>query len=112
MEIIKRVGSPVAFDFNKIERLNDYATRGLNVDKALLKSQIKLLVYDGMSTREIFQAQISAAAGLISVENPDFTFVAARYLLADTLKRVTGSSEYPSISSTVVRGITSGKCSA
>ena len=109
MEIIKRDGSREAFDFNKIERLNDYATRGLNVDKALLKSQIKLLVYDGMSTREIFQAQISAAAGLISVEHPDFTFVAARYLLADTLKRVTGSSNYPSISSTVVRGIEAGR---
>lgn len=108
MEIIKRDGSREAFDFNKIERLNNYATRGLNVDKALLKSQIKLLVYDGMSTREIFQAQISAAAGLISVEHPDFTFVAARYLLADTLKRVTGSSRYPSISSTVVRGIEAG----
>ncbi len=109
MEIIKRDGSREAFDFNKIERLNDYATRGLNVDKALLKSQIKLLVYDGMNTREIFQAQISAAAGLISVEHPDFTFVAARYLLADTLKRVTGSSNYPSISSTVVRGIEAGR---
>ena len=109
MEIIKRDGSREAFDFNKIERLNNYATRGLNVDKTLLKSQIKLLVYDGMSTREIFQAQISAAAGLISVEHPDFTFVAARYLLADTLKRVTGSSNYPSISSTVVRGIEAGR---
>ena len=109
MKITKRDGSREAFDFNKIERLNDYATRGLNVDKTLLKSQIKLLVYDGMSTREIFQAQISAAAGLISVEHPDFTFVAARYLLADTLKRVTGSSNYPSISSTVVRGIEAGR---
>ncbi len=109
MEIIKRDGSREAFDFNKIERLNDYATRGLNVDKALLKSQIKLLVYDGMSTREIFQAQISSADGLISEEHPDFTFVAARYLLADTLKRVTGSSSYPSISSTVVRGIEAGR---
>lgn len=105
MNVVKRDGSREPFDFAKIERLNEYATRGLNVDLALLKSQIKLLVYDGMSTREIFQAQIKAASGLISTENPDFTFVAARYLLADTIKSVTGTGYYPNLAKTIERGI-------
>jgi ribonucleotide reductase alpha subunit len=107
--IIKRDGSREDFDFDKIERLNEFATRGLNVDLKLLRSQIKFLVYDGMNTQEIFQAQIKAASGLISTENPDFTFVAARYLLADTLKRVTGASQYRHLSECITRGVDAGR---
>lgn len=107
--IIKRDGSREDFDFDKIERLNEYATRGLNVDLDLLRSQIKFLVYDGMTTQDIFQAQIKAASGLISVDNPDFTFVAARYLLADTLKRVTGTCYYAPLSQTIQKGVDTGR---
>jgi transcriptional regulator NrdR family protein len=38
--IIKRDGSREDFDFDKIERLNIFATKGLNVDIALLRSQM------------------------------------------------------------------------
>lgn len=109
MNVIKRDGSREAFDFAKIERLNEFATRGLNVDVALLKSQIKVLVYDDMSTSEIFQAQIKAASGLISTEHPDFTFVASRYLLMDTIKQVSGDANYPALQRTVNRGIDAGR---
>ncbi|MDD2879724.1 MAG: ribonucleoside-diphosphate reductase subunit alpha [Rhodoferax sp.] len=109
MKIIKRDGSSEDFDFSKIERLNEYATKDLNVDLSLLRSQIKFLVYDGMSTQEIFQAQIKAASGLISQENPDFTFVAARYLLADTFKQVTGHSTYNHLSTCIAYGIETGR---
>lgn len=109
MDVIKRDGSREAFDFAKIERLNEFATQGLNVDLGLLRSQIKLLVYDGMQTREIFQAQNKAAAGLISTDNPDFTFVAARYLLAETMKIATGSARYPALAETIARGVAAGR---
>ena len=109
MNVIKRNGSSEPFDFSKIERLNEFATRGLDVDINLLKSQIKVLVYDGMKTSEIFQAQIKAAAGLISVANPDFTFVASRYLLMDTIKQVSGDANYPALPRTVNRGIDAGR---
>lgn len=107
--IIKRDGSREDFDFDKIERLNEFATKGLNVDLNLLRSQIKFLVYDGMTTQDIFQAQIKAASGLISKENPDFTFVAARYLLADTLKRVAGDAYYKHLSLCIQHGIDAGR---
>lgn len=107
--IIKRDGSREDFDFDKIERLNEFATKGLNVDLNLLRSQIKFLVYDGMTTQDIFQAQIKAASGLISKENPDFTFVAARYLLADTLKRVVGDAYYKPLSECIERGVAAGR---
>lgn len=107
--IIKRDGSSEPFDFDKIERLNNFATSGLNVDLNLLRSQIKFLVYDGMSTKDIFQAQIKAASGLISVQNPDFTFVAARYLLADTYKQVTGTAKYQHLRECITKGVDAGR---
>jgi len=109
MDVIKRDGSREAFDFAKIEQLNTFATQGLAVDLGLLRSQIRLLVYDGMKTSEIFQAQVKAAAGLISAEHPDFSFVAARYLLADTMKQVTPDGRYPALSATIARGVAAGR---
>ena len=109
MDVIKRDGSREAFDFAKIERLNEFATQGLQVDLGLLRSQIKLLVYDGMHTSEIFQAQNKAAAGLISTQNPDFSFVAARYLLVETMKIATGSAQYPALAQTIARGVAAGR---
>lgn len=109
MEVIKRDGSREPFDYAKIERLNEYATKGLNVDQALLRSQIKVLVYDGMHTSEIFQAQMKAASGLISRDNLDMTFVAARYLLADTFKQATGTSGYCHLRETIEKGVAAGR---
>lgn len=109
MKVQKRDGSFEPFDYAKIERLNDYATNGLNIDTGLLRSQIKVLVYDGMKTSEIFQAQIKAASGLISVDNPDMTFVAARYLLADTLKGYHPGGRYQHLARTITRGIEAGR---
>lgn len=106
--VVKRDGSRENFDFAKIERLNEFATKGLNIDKDLLKSQIKLLIYDGMSTREIFQTQIRAASGLISLENPDFTFVAARYLLADTYKLAAADGKMRHLKDVITQGVNEG----
>jgi ribonucleoside-diphosphate reductase alpha chain len=112
MEVTKRDGSREPFDFTKIERLNEYATEGLNVDKEMLRKQIQFLVYDGMSTQDIFKAQINAASGLISVEHQDFTYVAARYLLADLFKRVNGSSGYTtSMAQVIAKGVAGGRFS-
>jgi len=109
MLVKKRDGSFESFDFSKIERLNAFATEGLNVDIGLLRGQVKLLVYDGMSTAEIFQAQVKAASGLISRTNPDFTFVASRYMLMNTMKEAFGSASYPHIAITLRRGIEAGR---
>jgi ribonucleoside-diphosphate reductase alpha chain len=111
MHVIKRDGSSEPFDFAKIERLNEYATSGLDVDVDLLKSQIRFMVYDGMKTADIFDAQIKAASGLISRENPDFTYVAARYLLCDLYKRVNGTSGYHPLRDVIAAGLGNGRYS-
>lgn len=105
IEVIKRDGTREAFDISKIDRLTAYVTKGFNVNVALLKEQTKLLIYHGMKTSDILQAQIKAAAGLISVQNFDMTFVAAGYLLADTIKRVTGHPEYNTLGESIKAGV-------
>ena len=109
MTVLKRDGSREPFSQAKIDRLDTFATKGLNVDVAVLKEQIQFLVFDGMSTADIFQAQIKAASGLIGRDNPDMTFVAARYLLAETYKRATGGNTYPSMRSVIQRGVDAGR---
>ena len=112
MHVLKRDGSTEPFDFTKIEKLNEYATKGLNVDVGLLKSQIRFMVFDGMKTSDIFDAQIKAASGLITREHPDFTYVAARYLLCDLYKRVNGSAVYHSMNSVLEAGRAAGRYSS
>lgn len=111
MQVTKRDGSHELFDQSKIERLNEFATRGLHIDRDALQAQIKFLCYDRMKTEEIFQAQMKGASGLISQQFPDFTFVAARYLLSDTYKRVTGGNTYPRLVQTIIRGCEAGRYS-
>jgi ribonucleoside-diphosphate reductase alpha chain len=64
-----------------------------------------------MSTKDIFDAQIKAASGLISREHPDFTFVAARYLLCDLYKRVNGSAYYHPLRFVIAAGVKDGRYS-
>ena len=49
-----------------------------------------LQFYDGMSTDEIQQILIKSAADLISLENPNYQYVAARLLLYSLRKQVIG----------------------
>ena len=108
MIVEKRNGTFEAFDSAKIRRMYDWASRGLEIDIDALTGQINILSYDKMSTREIYKAQISAASGLISPAHPEFTFVAARLLLAETIKEVTGAAAYPEFSKTLGALLESG----
>ena len=62
--------------------------------KGVSSSQIEmnsgLQFYDGMSTDEIQQILIKSAADLISLENPNYQYVAARLLLYSLRKQVIG----------------------
>lgn len=112
MQVIKRDGSSEPFDATKIDRLTEYATRGLNVDVGALKRETKLLIYDGMSTQDIFDAQVKAAAGRISVEEQDATFVAARFLLSRLYKDVTGGITYPTLRAYLTEAVAENRVNA
>ena len=77
-----------------IEKIHDMVEYAVEDIKGVSSSQIEmnsgLQFYDGMSTDEIQQILIKSAADLISLENPNYQYVAARLLLYSLRKQVMG----------------------
>ena len=77
-----------------IEKIHDMVEYAVEDIKGVSSSQIEmnsgLQFYDGMSTDEIQQILIKSAADLISLDNPNYQYVAARLLLYRLRKQVIG----------------------
>ena len=75
-----------------IEKIHDMVEYAVEDIKGVSSSQLEmnsgLQFYDGMSTDEIQQILIKSAADLISLENPNYQYVAARLLLYSLRKQV------------------------
>ena len=91
IHIKKRDGSVEPLDINKIHFVVEEATEGLTGTSA---SQIEMTAniqfYDGMSTEEIQEILIKSANDLISLENPNYQYAAARLLLYPIYKETFG----------------------
>ena len=76
-------------NIDKIHDMVEYAVEDI---KGVSSSQVEmtsgLQFYDGMTTDEIQQILIKSAADLISLENPNYQYVAARLLLYSLRKQV------------------------
>ena len=69
-------------NIQKIHDMVEYAVEDIKgVSASQVEMQSGLQFYDGMSTDEIQQILIKSAADLISLENPNYQYVAARLLL-------------------------------
>ena len=78
-------------DIEKIHEMVEYAVEGVSgVSSSQVEMQSGLQFYDGISTDEIQQILIKSAADLISLENPNYQYVAARLLLYSLRKQVIG----------------------
>jgi len=105
MQVIKADGSSQLFDPTKIQAHTRWACEGLNVSQSELESSLTIQFYDGMTTKEIADALIMTASSLISEEQPDFDYVAARLTLQSLYKEVTGGGiTYPTLQSYLANG--------
>ena len=76
-------------NIEKIHDMVEYAVEDIKgVSSSQVEMQSGLQFYDGMSTDEIQQILIKSAADLISLENPNYQYVAARLLLYSLRKQV------------------------
>jgi ribonucleoside-diphosphate reductase alpha chain len=76
-------------NIEKIHDMVEYAVEDISgVSSSQVEMQSGLQFYDGMSTDEIQQILIKSAADLISLENPNYQYVAARLLLYSLRKQV------------------------
>lgn len=106
MHVVKADGSRQLFDATKIQGHAAWACKGLDVSQSELEANLKVQFYDGMTTSEIAQALIMTAAGLISEEQPDFDFVAARLTIQSLYKEVTGGGiKYPHLRQYIEDGL-------
>jgi len=78
-------------NIEKIHEMVEYAVEDI---KGVSSSQVEmnsgLQFYDGITTDEIQQILIKSAADLISLDNPNYQYVAARLLLYSLRKKVIG----------------------
>ncbi len=102
----KRSGDTEKFNIEKIHKVITWAIEGLeNVSLSDIEINAKLNMTDNISTRDIHQSLIEAAANLISVEKPDYQFVAARLLNYQLRKDVWGGRHAPRLIDTVNNGL-------
>lgn len=81
VQVVKRDGSKEALDVDKLHKVVFYACDGINgvsPSEVEIKSQIQF--YSGISSKEIQETLIKAAADLISEETPNYQFVGGRLI--------------------------------
>jgi len=97
IHIVKRDGKRLPLDINKIHKVVQFACEGLSgVSISQVEMNSNLQFYDGMSTREIQDVLIRSANDLISLEAPNYQYVAARLLLYGVYKDVFGEYKHKS----------------
>ena len=107
MHVKKRNGSLEAVDVNKIVRAVQRCGHGLqHVDAIRIASKTIGGLYDGATTRELDAISIDTAASLIA-EEPQYSKLAARLLLATIIKEVAGQNLH-SFSQSVEYGAQAG----
>ena len=104
LQIQKRDGRLEPLQLEKIHKVLDWAQTGLkkvSVSEVELKAKIQF--YDGMTTSEIHEMLIRSAADLISEEQPDYQYFAARLTIFHLRKQAFGQFEPPHVFDLVTR---------
>ena len=98
ISIIKRDGRKEPLDIDKMHFVVENACQGLSgVSASQIEMNANLQFRDGMTTKEIQEVLIRSASDLISLENPNYQYAAARLLLYGVYKEVFGRYESRSL---------------
>lgn len=99
MHVTKRNGNLEPYIPLKQVKAIDWSCQGIEgVDPELVKQHIHSRFIDKMKTSDLHDEHILSAAGLITEDHPNYTYVAARALLQKIYKEVTdGPCHYPHI---------------
>jgi len=96
IKIVKRSGKKEPLDIEKLHKVVEYACDGLTgVSSSEIELKSQLQFYDGMTTKEIQETLIKAAAELISEHTPNYQFVAGRLINYDLRKSVYNQFDPP-----------------
>jgi ribonucleoside-diphosphate reductase alpha chain len=107
--IVKRNGQREHLNIDKIHKVVLHACEGLaGVSASQIEMNANLQFYDGMSTAEIQEILIRSANDLISLENPNYQYAAARLLSYGLYKEVFGHYESVPLTEVVKKNIERG----
>lgn len=89
--IVKRNGTKEPLNIDKIHFVVEEACKGLaGVSSSQIEMNANIQFYDGMNTKEIQEILVRSANDLISLDNPNYQFAAARLLSYGINKEVFG----------------------
>jgi len=114
IRVVKSDGSKVEIDLDKIHKMVHKACKRITgVSESLVEMNSGLQFYDGITTKEIQKILVKSASDLISLESPNYQFVAARLLLFAIQKQVFNtkwkdSEIYPPLKDIIERNIEYG----
>ena len=93
IKVQKRTGEFEPLNLDKMHTMVEFACEGLaGVSASQVEMQSGIQFFDGITTEQIQQILIRSASDLITLENPNYQFVAARLLLFSMRKSVFGAS--------------------
>ena len=110
-QVVKRHGKLEPIDLEKVHRMVEAACKDVSgVSESAVEMNSGLQFYDGITSTEIQSILIKSAADLISLETPNYQYVAARLLLFQVRKSVFNtkwkdSKIYPALKDIVTRNI-------
>ena len=94
INVLKRDGTKEPYDLEKVHKMVEFAVEGLaGVSASQVEIQSGLQLCDGITSADIQEILIKSASDLISEDNPNYQFVAARLLLFGLRKAVHGHPE-------------------
>ena len=89
IHVVKRDGQTEVLNLDKIHVMVEHACRGLaGVSESQVEMNANLQFFDGIKTSDIQEILVRSANDLISLEAPNYQFVAARLLLFGLRKAV------------------------
>ena len=107
--ITKRSGEKEILDLDKMHFVVEEACKGLSgASASQIEMNADLQFYDGMTTDEIQNILIRSANDLISLDNPNYQYAAARLLLYSLHKKVYGRYEHQSLGEVIDTNIARG----
>ena len=108
-KVKKRDGALEVLNLDKIHTMVEHAVADLNgVSASQVEIQSGIQFYDGITTAEIQEILVRSASDLISLDHPNYQFVAARLLLFGLYKQVFGANwkvEFPNVHDHLAGGV-------
>jgi ribonucleoside-diphosphate reductase alpha chain len=113
IKVRKRNGAVEALNLDKIHKMVEEACEGLGggVSASQVEMNSGLQFFDGIETKDIQEILVRSASDLISLDTPNYQFVAARLLLFAVRKQVFGAgwvNGHPSVFEHAIKCVSKG----